>query len=121
MILIFNSMSDSTPPKPLCEFSSPEWIAEGVEGDDKEYEPFPHLRFGISHDTNGDNRLLRGELLAIMRLMMGRFRPKAFANHCVIPVSLSSKYSSDSVANVFEGIRNLLHGSTARSHLDQLY
>jgi hypothetical protein len=59
-------MSGSNHPRPLCEFTSPEWRAGGIEGDNKEHEPFPHLRFGISHDTNGDNRLLRGELFAIM-------------------------------------------------------
>lgn len=37
-----------------------------------------------------------------MRLMMGRLGHKKLAHHCVVPVSSSAKYSSDSVPNALE-------------------
>jgi hypothetical protein len=37
-----------------------------------------------------------------MRAMTGRFKQKPFSSHCVIPVSLSFKYSTNTVANFME-------------------
>ena len=96
----YNSLLEFPALKHLEEYLR--WMTWDFDGDYREHEPFPHLRIRITDTINGDDRLLRGELLGIMRTMTGRFRQKTFANHCVIPVSLSSKYSTNTVANFLE-------------------
>lgn len=77
-------------------------MAGDFDGDAKEREPFPHLKIRIYYELMGDDRLFRGELLAIMRAMIGRSIQQKFANHCVIPVSLSPKHFTTTVLNSLE-------------------
>lgn len=72
---------------------SPMWQGEDayhVRGDGQ-----PHMKFGMIYDVDGeDDKLLRGELLALLRLMIGRSNLKAFVDHMVIPVSIFPVSSS---------------------------
>lgn len=47
----------------------------------------PHIIFTMKHDVTGDERLLRGELLAIVAAMSSRMRFPKFDRHAVVPVS----------------------------------
>jgi hypothetical protein len=42
------------------------------------------------YDVDGDDRLLRGELLALIRIMRGRLNTRSLVDHVVAPVSIPS-------------------------------
>src|SRR5882762_2792317 len=47
----------------------------------------PHVMFCLEHDCESDERLLPGELLAIVAIMLTRLRHPSFKSHSIIPVS----------------------------------
>ncbi|KAN0079258.1 hypothetical protein V8E54_004472 [Elaphomyces granulatus] len=46
----------------------------------------PHVMFCLEHDCESDERLLPGELLAIVAIMLTRLRHPSFKSHSIIPV-----------------------------------
>lgn len=46
----------------------------------------PHLMFIMKHGIDGDDNLLRGELLTIVGAIMSRMSVEIFAKHVIIPV-----------------------------------
>lgn len=46
----------------------------------------PHLMFTMKHGIDGDDNLLRGELLTIVGAMRSRMSVDIFAKHVIIPV-----------------------------------
>ncbi|KKA22961.1 hypothetical protein T310_3012 [Rasamsonia emersonii CBS 393.64] len=52
---------------------------------------FPHIKCTMFYDIDGDNEtLLRGELLALIRIMRGILRKRCFIEHNIAPVLLFS-------------------------------
>ncbi|KAF5864251.1 hypothetical protein ETB97_008248 [Aspergillus alliaceus] len=53
-------------------------------------EPLPHIKCLIESEAISDDRLLRGELMAIIKIMIGRLDTKSLDTHIVAPVMLLS-------------------------------
>lgn len=49
---------------------------------------FPHFKVILESDVNGDDRLLRGEIITITDIMAARLRTKTLRPHIVAPVRL---------------------------------
>lgn len=47
---------------------------------------YPHFKVIVESDVNGDDRLLRGEIMAITNIMAARLRTKSLRPHIVAPV-----------------------------------
>lgn len=60
------------------------WCAVSVA----DYQPVnrPHFKVMLASDVNGDNRLLRGEIMTITDIMAARLRTKSLRPHIVAPV-----------------------------------
>lgn len=51
-------------------------------------DTIPHFKCTMFYDIDGDNEtLLRGELLALIRIMRGILRKRCFIEHHIAPVS----------------------------------
>lgn len=60
------------------------WVTRGIYH--YQNPDVPHLKCFLTSEVDGDERLLRGELLCVLRLMRARLRHKGFENHTVAPV-----------------------------------
>lgn len=47
---------------------------------------YPHFKVMLESDANGDDRLLRGEIMTITDIMTTRLRSKSLGSHIVAPV-----------------------------------
>jgi hypothetical protein len=47
------------------------------------------MKASMVYNIDGDERLLRGELLTLIRIMEGRLSLKSLAEHVLVPVSIS--------------------------------
>lgn len=60
------------------------WYA--VEATDYREGNYPHFKVILESEANGDGRLLRGEIMTITGIMVGRLRSKRLRPHVVAPV-----------------------------------
>lgn len=67
----------------------PEWCASSIYHH-RDTERVPHIKCIMIYDTDGDNNtLLRGELLALIRIIKGRLSTVCFVDHYIAPVRIS--------------------------------
>lgn len=59
-------------------------------------EPLPHMKCMMESELDGDDRLLRGELVAIIRTMATRLRTRSLRPHVMAPVNPSLSLSPKS-------------------------
>ncbi|KAB8257904.1 hypothetical protein BDV32DRAFT_126626 [Aspergillus pseudonomiae] len=74
----------------LAEYSKYYWTASFTGFALPTHEPLPHMKCLIHSEATGDNRLLRGELIAIVKIMTARLNTKSLRPHTVAPVLLYS-------------------------------
>ncbi|KAE8349395.1 hypothetical protein BDV28DRAFT_141316 [Aspergillus coremiiformis] len=72
----------------LLESSDFHWYAVSIT--DYHSGNFPHCKVIVESGVNGDDRLLRGEIMTITDIMYGRLNTKALRPHIVAPVLLIS-------------------------------
>lgn len=53
----------------------------------------PHIQCEMIYDIDGDGRLLRGELLTLIRIILGLLSATSLADHLITPVSLNKSSS----------------------------
>ncbi|KAI2682854.1 hypothetical protein CBS147355_1994 [Penicillium roqueforti] len=64
------------------------WYA--VEATDYREGNYPHFKVILESEANGDGRLLRGEIMTITGIMVGRLRSKRLRPHVVAPMLVLS-------------------------------
>ncbi|KAE8335339.1 hypothetical protein BDV24DRAFT_171433 [Aspergillus arachidicola] len=74
----------------LAEYSKYHWRASSTCFALPTHERLPHMKCLMESEVTGDNRLLRGELIAIVKIMTARLNTKSFRPHTVAPVMLYS-------------------------------
>lgn len=65
-------------------FNSTKWNPVGTW---KPPEGYPHVMFTMARGFQGDDKLLRGEVLAIVAAMLTRLKIPSLRSHKIIPVS----------------------------------
>ncbi|RFU27743.1 hypothetical protein B7463_g8604, partial [Scytalidium lignicola] len=100
----FINIGDFHATKPLAEFNTTsEWRVEGLGEDFK--QRYLHIQCVVAHNIDGDDKLLRGELLTLTRIMKGRLKTGKFRHHVVAPVLLFS-YMGPQHARILESYYN---------------
>ncbi|OGM39297.1 hypothetical protein ABOM_011967 [Aspergillus bombycis] len=74
----------------LAEHSKYYWTASFTGFALTTHEPLPHMKCLMESEVAGDDRLLRGELIAIVKIMTARLNTKSLRTHTVAPVLLYS-------------------------------
>ncbi|KAL4784829.1 hypothetical protein BJX76DRAFT_326140, partial [Aspergillus varians] len=84
-------VADHTPYKPLTPINqSSEFGAWNIWDIRRPQGKFPHSKAAVYSNRVGKNgEILRGELLAVLRLMLGRLKKRIFIEHMTAPVNLS--------------------------------
>lgn len=84
---MLDSVDDYTPYKDLYQYKDPEFGAYDMT--DISGGEFPHTKALIYNNLEGnDQQILRGELLIILRLMIGQLKKRRFIKHMIAPVIL---------------------------------
>lgn len=87
-LILLDSVCNYTPFKPLYKYDKPDFGVFKIM--DIPEDQFPHMKAVIYHGLEGEDRTLcRGELLIILRLMLGQLKKTRLLRHKVVPVSLS--------------------------------
>lgn len=77
-------------------------------------EGYPHVMFMMEHGFQGDDKLLRGEVLAIVAAMITRLQMPSLESHKIVPVSTTLLFSSRVKSNEYmlfsSGHGILFHG-----------
>ncbi|PKY07860.1 hypothetical protein P168DRAFT_286044 [Aspergillus campestris IBT 28561] len=83
------SVGDYTPYKSVYGFAQPEFGTFHLT--DISGGKFPHSKAVIYNDVEAHNQhLLRGELLILLRIMLGQMRKRRFLHHMIAPILLIS-------------------------------
>lgn len=83
--LMMVSVGDYTPYKSVYGYEKPEFGTFHLT--DIRGGEFPHSKAVIYNGLEGKNQhLLRGELLILLRIMLGQMRKRRFLHHMVAPV-----------------------------------
>jgi hypothetical protein len=91
-LMLLGSVCEYNPFKSLYRYDKPDFGVFGIR--DVAGPAFPHMKAVIwnSLETEG-SKVCRGELLIILRLMLGQLRKVRLLHHDVAPVSLGYSHS----------------------------
>lgn len=77
----------------VFHFERPEWSPQDAWKVRDKFPGYPHVMFTMKHDLLGDDeKLLRGEVLAILAIMASRLEAPDLKDHLIIPVSLRLRF-----------------------------
>ena len=85
--LMLDSVGDYTPYKTITQHDQPNFGAYHLT--DIPGEKFPHTKAIIYNNLEGNDQVIaRGELLIILRMMLGQLKKRRFIQHMIAPVIL---------------------------------